>query len=104
MPCTPVTSLRILGNVSPGMDVNRTVKPSESSGATPRSDDGMAVLSYLLAGLLFYGVIGWLLGRWLNRPWLLAVGLIVGFVASVYLIVKRYGTSSSVSDKNQEDM
>jgi len=99
-----MTSLRILGNVCHGMDVNRIVKPSESSGSSPRSDDGMAVLSYLLAGLLFYGVVGWLLGRWLNRPWLLAVGLIVGFVASVYLIVKRYGTSSSVSDKNQEDM
>ena len=99
-----MTSLRILGNVCYGMDVNRIVKPSESSGSSPRSDDGMAVLSYLLAGLLFYGVVGWLLGRWLNRPWLLAVGLIVGFVASVYLIVKRYGTSSTVSDKNQEDM
>lgn len=63
----------------------------------------MGVLSYVLAGLLFYGGLGWLIGRWLHQSWILPVGMILGLAASVYLIVKRYGTDASVSGDNEEE-
>lgn len=56
-----------------------------------QSEDGLVVLSYILAGLLFYGGLGWLGNQYFNTMWLLPVGLIVGLVASIYLITKRYG-------------
>ncbi|MFV0427982.1 MAG: hypothetical protein ACK5KO_00920 [Arachnia sp.] len=59
---------------------------------SPSNDDGMAVLSYLLAGLLFYGGLGWLADRFLETSWLLPAGLILGLVTSVYVIIKRYGS------------
>ncbi|MEZ5085535.1 MAG: hypothetical protein R2722_04540 [Tessaracoccus sp.] len=51
----------------------------------------MAVLSYILAGLLFYGGLGWVGDYFLKTSWLLPVGLIVGLICGIYLIIKRYG-------------
>lgn len=55
------------------------------------SDDGMLVLSYILSGILLYGGLGWLGDHYLHTSWLLPAGLILGLVASMYLIIKRYG-------------
>lgn len=60
-------------------------------GAATRGEDGMAVLSYILAGLLFYGGLGWVGDYFLKTSWLLPVGLIVGLICGIYLIIKRYG-------------
>ncbi len=54
-------------------------------------EEGLTVLSYLIAGLLFYGGLGWLADHYLHTAWFLPTGLIVGTVASMYLIIKRYG-------------
>lgn len=56
------------------------------------NEDGLVALSYILAGLLFYGGLGWLGDHFLNTTWLLPVGLILGLVFSIYLITKRYGS------------
>lgn len=55
------------------------------------TDDGMVVLSYILAGLILYGGLGWLGDHYFKTEWLLPVGLIVGLVSSIYIIIKRYG-------------
>lgn len=55
------------------------------------TDDGMVVLSYILAGLIFYGGLGWLGSHYLHQVWLLPAGLIVGLASSIYLVIKRYG-------------
>lgn len=70
---------------------------SKESPATPRSGhtgDGMVVLSYILSGLLFYGGFGWLGDRVFGVSWLVPLGIIVGVVASIYLIIKRYGSTT----------
>ncbi|WP_130865561.1 AtpZ/AtpI family protein [Acidipropionibacterium timonense] len=85
------------------MDDDRAPSPGPDRTGAARSEDGMGVLSYVLAGLLFYGGIGWLLDRWLHQSWLLPVGMIIGLALSVYLIVKRYGSADPASGKNQED-
>ena len=72
-----------------------TPKPNdepERSGPSGR-EDGMAVLSYILAGLIFYGGLGWVGDHFLKTTWLLPLGLILGLIFSVYLIIKRYGSA-----------
>ncbi len=63
-------------------------KPAHRGG----TEDGMVVLSYILAGLLFYGGLGWLGDQHWKTSWLLPLGLIVGLAASIYMIIKRYGS------------
>lgn len=61
-------------------------------GVAGGSDDGMAVLSYVLSGILLYGGLGWAGAHFLGQQWMLPVGLILGLLASVYVIIKRYGS------------
>lgn len=58
------------------------------------ADMGWTALGYLIAGIGVWGVIGWLVDRWLDVPMHLGllVGLLVGMTGAVYLIVKRMGT------------
>jgi len=50
-----------------------------------------AVLSSLLAGLLVWGGVGYLLGVWLGVAALFPVGLLVGATAATYGVYVRYG-------------
>jgi hypothetical protein len=66
-------------------------RPPQRPG--PGSNGGWAALSTLLTGIVVWGGVGALLDWWLgipNRIGLL-VGMIVGLVASLYLIIKRFG-------------
>jgi F0F1-type ATP synthase assembly protein I len=53
--------------------------------------DAYTVLGYLLAGLVFWGGVGYLLDRWLGTSFLVLIGLLVGGAAALYLIYVRYG-------------
>lgn len=57
------------------------------------ADQGYRILSIMIAGLLAYGGLGWLLDRWLGTAWLLPTGLIVGIGLSIYLVVVKFGRS-----------
>lgn len=63
----------------------------------------MGVLSYVLAGLLLYGGLGWFIGWRLHQSWIFPVGMILGLAISVYVIVKRYGTDAPHSGDNEEE-
>ncbi|MDR1513195.1 MAG: AtpZ/AtpI family protein [Propionibacteriaceae bacterium] len=64
------------------------------SGPTGNDGDGIAALSYILAGLILYGVLGWLADRWLGTRFLLPAGLILGLGLGAYLVIKRFGARS----------
>ena len=51
-----------------------------------------SIIGTLIAGVLAWGGIGWLLDRWLGTRYLVAVGIIVGMAGAFYLIMKRYGS------------
>jgi ATP synthase protein I len=51
-----------------------------------------SIIGTLVAGVLAWGFIGWLLDRWLGTSYLVAVGIIVGMAGAFYLIIKRYGS------------
>ncbi|SDE19427.1 hypothetical protein SAMN04489747_2761 [Auraticoccus monumenti] len=56
--------------------------------------EGMRVLSYVLAGPVVYGGLGWVGDHFLGTQFLLPVGAVLGIVLSVYMIVKRYGVAT----------
>ena len=47
-------------------------------------------LAYLVAGVLFYGLIGWLLSLWLGQAWLVPVGVLTGLGLGMYMVFARY--------------
>jgi F0F1-type ATP synthase assembly protein I len=52
-----------------------------------------SIIGTLVAGVLAWGGIGWLLDRWLGTRYLVAVGILLGMAGAFYLIIKRYGSS-----------
>ncbi|OYN99387.1 hypothetical protein CGZ94_07140 [Enemella evansiae] len=55
----------------------------------------MRVLSYLIAGLLCYGGLGWLLDRWLQTSFLMPIGLVLGAGLGVYIVIRRMSHEQS---------
>lgn len=55
-----------------------------------READGWAVTSYLLAGVIFYGGMGWLLDSWLGTRGFVAGGIVLGAAAGLWLVWLRY--------------
>jgi F0F1-type ATP synthase assembly protein I len=50
-----------------------------------------SIIGTLVAGVLAWGGIGWLLDRWLGTKFLVAVGILVGAAGAFYLIIRRHG-------------
>jgi len=79
---------------------SRTTESSRGSGRAGRwryrrgpveDNAGWSVFSYLISGMLFYGLIGWLVGRATHTGILFPLGMIVGLVLAIVLIIFRYG-------------
>ena len=51
------------------------------------------VISRLLAGPLVFGLLGWVVDRWLVTSFVLPIGLIGGMALAIYVIWLRYGTA-----------
>jgi ATP synthase protein I len=61
---------------------------------TGAENPGWAVFSYMLAGMIFYGGLGWVIGRWVIHSALcFPLGMVVGLALSVTLVILRYGRS-----------
>jgi len=71
-------------------------RSSEERRATPGKDpvvrevDAWAVISYLLAGVLLYGGLGWLLDLWLGTRGFVAGGIVLGAAGGIVLVWLRY--------------
>jgi hypothetical protein len=55
------------------------------------------VLSYLLAGLVGFGLPAWFLDRWLGTTWIVGVGILAGTAVAMTTIWFRYGTGGTGS-------
>lgn len=65
-----------------------------SSGDSPRREaygDPWQAFGYLVAGVLFYGIGGWLLDRWLDTRFLVVVGVLFGAGLGIYMSFGRFG-------------
>jgi ATP synthase protein I len=70
--------------------MSQSEPPKEPSGRG--ADVVWSIIGTLVAGVLAWGGIGWLLDRWLGTSYLVAVGIIVGMAGAFYLIIKRHGS------------
>jgi ATP synthase protein I len=61
------------------------------SDGPPEQNAGWTIFSYLLAGMAFYGAVGWLVSRWTHLSIIFPVGMIVGLLLAIVLIVYKYG-------------
>lgn len=58
----------------------------------PNSGQGMVAVSYLIAGMVVWGGVGWLVDQWLGTKGIaFGIGAVLGAAAGVYLIVRRLG-------------
>ncbi|MEZ5097270.1 MAG: AtpZ/AtpI family protein [Nocardioides sp.] len=73
--------------------------PTSSPSGSPSRPDPWQVLGYLVAGVAFYGLVGWALDRWLGTTWLVAVGVLVGAGLGLYLTWRRL----TVGDEDQHE-
>jgi F0F1-type ATP synthase assembly protein I len=72
----------------------------DPSPQRPRNDDeagkganqGYLALSYLIGGIAVWGLIGWLIDRWLDTGGVATgLGVILGAAGGIYLLVRRMG-------------
>jgi ATP synthase protein I len=68
-------------------------KPTSGDGPNPPDMGmGMTALTYLLAGMLVWGGIGWAVDHWVGTRGVFAgIGAVVGVGSGIYLIVRRLG-------------
>lgn len=52
---------------------------------------GWTVFSYLIAGMLAYGGIGWLIGHFTHVPLLFPIGLLIGLAIALGWIIYAFG-------------
>jgi ATP synthase protein I len=58
---------------------------------------GMRVLSYLIGGVVLYGLLGWVGDRYLHTSFLLPVGIVGGAGLAIYVIIRRFGQVDSTT-------
>jgi len=87
--------------VTPSTDGARgnSVRASAKAGES----QGMAVLSYLVGGVLVYGGLGWLGWHFLGQLWMVPTGIVLGMGLSVLLIVRRYARAD-IMDAQIKDL
>ncbi len=64
---------------------------------------GWNVFSYLIAGMVAYGGIGWLVGRAVHISLLFPIGMVVGLAISVGYVIYRYGRAGQLTKTEQGD-
>ena len=55
----------------------------------PKGDPWHA-FGYVVAGVAFYGLLGWLADRWLGTSFLVAVGILLGAALGLYMTAARF--------------
>jgi F0F1-type ATP synthase assembly protein I len=60
--------------------------------------DSYGALSYILAGPLLYGGLGWVADHLLGTIFFLPLGVVGGLALSVFVIYKRYAAAARSSE------
>lgn len=56
---------------------------------TPQGDPWHA-FGYVVAGVLAYGLLGWLVDRWLGTSFVVAIGILIGAGLGIYMTIARF--------------
>ncbi len=63
--------------------------PGAERDDSPRGDPWHA-FGYIVAGVFFYGFLGWLADRWLGTSFVVALGVLVGAGLGIYMTIARF--------------
>lgn len=63
-------------------------------------EQGMRVLSYLIAGLVFYGALGWLGDHLLGTAFLFPLGMVLGMGLGVYAVIAKFGRGTAPQESD----
>jgi len=77
-------------------------RAAAAQGRAQGLDIGWTVFSYLIAGMLAYGAIGWLIGRAVRVALLFPIGMLIGLAISIGFIIYRYGKQGAVDAASPE--
>lgn len=67
-------------------------RPKSQGGEKSEGMDmGLRVLSYLISGVMVYGLLGWLGDYYFGTRFLLPIGIVGGAAFGVYVIIRRFG-------------
>lgn len=82
-------------------DCYAPIAMAEQEPAHPefRTGDPWHAFGYLVAGVAFYGLLGWLADRWLGTSFLVALGITLGAVLGVYLTWSRFRTEPAAQQR-----
>lgn len=84
------------GKVSSGSRARGRSGPTQPRPLQRTGDEnvGWVIISYLVAGMFFYGGLGWLIGHWIGATQAATlIGLLAGLALAVVLVIYRYGRS-----------
>ena len=70
------------------------------SGATSSQPPRSSPPSYLVAGVLFYGAVGWLLDQWLGTRFLTAAGVLLGGGLGTYMMVVQLNRQTAADQSH----
>ena len=73
------------------------------SGATSSRPSHSSAPSYLVAGVLFYGAVGWLLDQWLGTRFLVAAGVLLGGGLGTYMMVVQLNRQTAAEPSHAND-
>lgn len=65
-------------------------QPPQTPEPQRKSGDPWHAFSYLVTGVGMYGLVGWLVDRWLGTSFLLPVGIVLGAGLGIYLTWVRF--------------
>ena len=73
------------------------------SGATSSQPPRSSPPSYLVAGVLFYGAVGWVLDQWLGTRFLVAAGVLLGGGLGTYMMVVQLNRLTAAEHSHAND-
>jgi F0F1-type ATP synthase assembly protein I len=75
-------------------------KQDAAEGRAKGLDTGWTMASYMISGLIAYGLIGWLLATVTHVQILLPVGMLFGIAVSTGYVIYRYGRPEKAEERN----
>ncbi len=92
MPKPPRSPLRPAPTRPPVVDAPESeARIRDRAAQNAAMNQGLAALSYLISGVVLYGLLVWLAQRYLHLPYGAGIGIVIGAGLGVYLIIKRFG-------------
>jgi ATP synthase protein I len=74
-----------------GREPSAASPPAGTRGGPPPDNAGWTIFSYLIAGMVVYGLLGWLLATLTHVAVLTAAGALTGLLIAVGGIIYKYG-------------